>query len=145
MTVTTGSDSALDALRKHHHDLICELRDVDHWRRLVAARMDLAVAAVTSISEPVERDLPSAPPLPCGLKAILGLPAWDEALEETALVVRLRDVLRDLDQYACALRASSTEATRCLSDLDDDIATVHHLHPATASTPAITPTPDPAC
>jgi hypothetical protein len=117
MTVAASSGSSLEDVWQTQHDLMSELRGVEHWRRLVAARLDLAVAAVTSLDEPQERvfpTVPSPPSLPCGLKDIVGLPGLDEALGETAVLIRLRDVLRDLDGYADALRESTDEATRAL-------------------------------
>jgi hypothetical protein len=89
-------------------ELVLELRHVEHWRRLVAARLDLAVAAVTAVDEPVVRLLPAAPVLPWGLREQLGLPGCvADALPEAALLPRLRALLRDLDRYAGALRAQA--------------------------------------
>ena len=91
------------ALRR---ELALELRQVEHWRRLVAARLDLAVAAVTSVDEPVVRSLPAAPVLPWGLREELGLPGClADTLPEAALLPKLRSLLRDLDRYVGALRA----------------------------------------
>lgn len=81
-----------------------ELREVEYWRRLVAARLDLAVAAVTSLDEPVVRELPSVPRLPCNLRRLVGLPQTD-ALGEVGVLEQLRAVLHDLDSYALALRS----------------------------------------
>jgi hypothetical protein len=103
----------LDEKRRRRHELLAQLREVDHWRRLVAARLDLAVAAVTSIDEP---DAGSADParaswLPTGLRDILGLPTSDQALPEASVLVRLRAAQRDLDEYARTLRESTDLAT----------------------------------
>lgn len=117
MTVTTGPGAALEDALRRRHDLVAELRDVEHWRRLVAARLDLAVAAVTSLDEPAPRALPAAPALPCSLRTMIGLPTCEDALGETAVLERLRDALRDLDAYAAALRATTDDATRALVDL----------------------------
>jgi hypothetical protein len=84
--------------------LLGELREVDHWRRLVAARIDLAVAAVAAIDEPVVRSLPTAPAVPFGLRELLGLAPPGLARGETDVLLRLRTVQRDLDGYARALR-----------------------------------------
>ncbi|MBL8929953.1 MAG: hypothetical protein JNL54_07515 [Kineosporiaceae bacterium] len=90
----------------NRHGLIAELREVEYWRRLVAARLDLAVAAVTSLDEPVGRCLPCAPSLPGNLRHLVGLHP-EEALEEVALLEHLREVLHDLDGYASALRSTA--------------------------------------
>jgi hypothetical protein len=117
----TGAVVPLDARRRRRHDLLAQLREVDHWRRLVAARLDLAVAAVTSIDEPEgdRCDAPSAAGLPAGLKEILGLPACGQALPEASVLLRLRAAQRDLDEYARALRGSSDLAALELAALLD--------------------------
>ena len=122
MPVTSGAVVPLDAKRRRRHDLLAELREVDHWRRLVTARLDLAVAAVTALEEPgsesaceragSESGGEIAAPLPAGLREILGLPVCDPALPdaalpEAALLLRLRAAQRDLDEYARALRAAA--------------------------------------
>ena len=121
MAVTAGAVVPLDEKRRRRHDLLAELREVDHWRRLVAARLDLAVAAVTAIDEPLVRGGggagTGAAMLPAGLREILGLPACDQALTEASVLLRLRAALRDLDEYAQALRASTDVATMELADL----------------------------
>jgi hypothetical protein len=128
MPVTTGRspregfrEAALrrDETRRDQLALLHELREVEHWQRLVAARLDLAVAAVAAIDEPAVRNLPAAPP-PFGLRELLGMGSPGTALEEVALLLRLREVQRDLDAYACALRTQVRAATRELvSRLDD--------------------------
>jgi hypothetical protein len=90
--------------RRRRLTLLAELREVEHWRRLVAARLDLAVAAVADIDEPAVRSLPSAPTPPYGLRELLGLGAATSPQHEAALLLRLRQVQRDLDAYAVALR-----------------------------------------
>jgi hypothetical protein len=125
MTITADSGSPLEHVRQRQHDLMTELRDVEHWRRLVAARLDLAVAAVTALDEPAARLLPEAPVLPCGLKGIVGLPEGSGALPETAALVRLRDALRELDAYAAVLRETTDDATRALVELLDPAISVH--------------------
>jgi hypothetical protein len=107
-----------DETRRDQLALLIELREVEHWRRLVAARLDLAVAAVAAVDEPVVRNLPAAPGPPFGLRELLGLAS--PAPAELSLLLRLREVQRDLDAYACALRAQLRVATRELvSRLDD--------------------------
>jgi hypothetical protein len=116
MASAAGAVVPLDEKRRRRHDLLAQLREVDHWRRLVAARLDLAVAAVTAIDEPSAESTDGGP-LPQGLREILGLPACDQALPEAAVLMRLRAAQRDLDEYARALRESTELATLELAAL----------------------------
>jgi hypothetical protein len=130
MAFAAGAVVPLDEKRRRQHDLLAQLREVDHWRRLVTARLDLAVAAVTSIDEPSgEPPDPAAgepsPGLPRGLREILGLPACDQALPEAAVLLRLRAAQRDLDEYARTLRESTDLATLELAGLLDAERAVH--------------------
>jgi hypothetical protein len=112
MAIAAGAVIALDEKRRRRHDLLAQLREVDHWRRLVTARLDLAVAAVTAIGEPsTDPSDDGALPLPRGLREILGLPACEQALPEASVLLRLRAAQRDLDEYARALRESTDMAT----------------------------------
>jgi hypothetical protein len=106
MTSSTGTVVDADALRRRHDALVAELRDVDHWRRLVSARLDLAVAAVTSIDDLPLHALRATPALPHGLRDLVGLPPCDQALPEAGSLTRLRAVLRDLDAYTCELQTA---------------------------------------
>lgn len=120
MAITAGAVVPLDEKRRRRHDLLAQLREVDHWRRLVTARLDLAVAAVTSIDEP-DADRGSAPGgvLPEGLREMLGLPDCARAQPEASVLLRLRAAQRDLDEYARALRESTDLATLELATLLD--------------------------
>jgi hypothetical protein len=100
--------------------LLAELREVDHWRRLVAARIDLAVAAVAAIDEPVVRSLPAAPAVPFGLRELLGLAPPGRARGETDVLLRLRAVQRDLDGCARALRETIAGHLDQGGDVDGD-------------------------
>lgn len=118
-----GAALRRDRTRRDQLALLAELREVEHWRRLVAARLDLAVAAVAAVDEPVVRNLPPAPAPAFGLRELLGLAAPGATAEAVALLVRLREVQRDLDAYARALRAQTREATAGLvTRLDDQRA-----------------------
>jgi hypothetical protein len=117
MAVTAGAVVPLDEKRRRRHDLLAELREVDHWRRLVAARLDLAVAAVTDIDEPSTRGEGRGAIVPAGLREILGLPGCDQALPEASVLLRLRAAQRDLNEYAQNLRDSTDVATMELADL----------------------------
>ena len=121
MANAAGAVVPLDEKRRRRHDLLAQLREVDHWRRLVAARLDLAVAAVTSIDEPDgdRWETPSSGSLPPGLREILGLPDCAQALPEASVLLRLRAAQRDLDEYARALRESTDLATLELASLLD--------------------------
>jgi hypothetical protein len=120
MAIAAGAVVPLDEKRRRRHDLLAQLREVDHWRRLVAARLDLAVAAVTAIDEPSSEGTEGTPgAMPQGLREILGLPACDQALPEAAALMRLRAAQRDLDEYARVLRESTDLATLELAGLLD--------------------------
>ncbi|MDQ1295090.1 MAG: hypothetical protein QG608_2975 [Actinomycetota bacterium] len=115
MSLAAQADQTLDELRARQEALISELRDVDHWRRLVEARLDLAVAAVTCIDELALRRLPPTGAPPCELHALLGIPSGTEALAETSVLVRLRETLRVLGEYSAELQA-------CLRGVSQDLA-----------------------
>jgi hypothetical protein len=102
----------LDEIPQARRQLLMELREVNHWRRLVAARLDLAVAAVADLAEPASRDLPCTPELPSDLRTLVGLGHdSDDRCAQAAVLERLRAVLDDLDAYALALRALAVTAT----------------------------------
>jgi hypothetical protein len=111
MSVTLPGGTTRDDALAAYHTLVAELRDVEHWRRLVAARLDLAVAAVTDIDDlalhPAQGGLP-----PDDLRALLGIPHGADACEEAAALVRLRTALARLDTYAAALRPGVVAAAR---------------------------------
>lgn len=113
MAIAAPAVVPLDEKRRRRHELLAQLREVDHWRRLVAARLDLAVAAVTAIDGPDTdgTDPATAGWLPEGLREILGLPTSEQALPEASVLVRLRSAQRDLDEYARTLRESTDLAT----------------------------------
>lgn len=116
MSVSAGAEPPLDELLGRQQDVIAELRDVEYWRRLVGARLDLAVAAVTDIDELATRPLPCDPAPPYGLRDLVGIPDNEAALAESGVLLQLRAVLGDLDAYACALRTTADEITRQLGD-----------------------------
>ena len=113
--------------------LLVHLRVVDHWRRLVAARLDLAVAAVATPDEPAVPGL-------LDLHDLLGLAAPGTARSEAALLLRLRAAQRELDAYAVGLRASVRAATAdVVTRLDDNRRSA-----GTATAPALRGRPDDA-
>lgn len=69
----------LDDLVDHHRQLLTRLRDVDHWHRLISARLDLAVAAVADVPEPLPERL--LPPFTAALAADF----WSRELMATAV------------------------------------------------------------
>ena len=81
------------------------LRDAEHWRRLVEARLDLAVAAVADIDD-LETTL-------LELRELIGMPGSDEGgrLAESSLLIRLRTALEELDRYIFAAKADLDDAT----------------------------------
>src|SRR5437868_3678754 len=120
MRTPASTGGGPEAARRSGLALLAELREVEHWRRLVAARIDLAVAAVAAVDEPVVRNLPAAPAVPFGLRELIGLAPPGDSRGEVEALLRLRGVQRDLDAYAHALRATTRVATQdLLSRLDD--------------------------
>lgn len=119
--------STADRLSDHRAALGAERRRVAHWRRLVRARLDVAIAVVT-VPEPLgldadgllppaaERDVPRHVELLRSLRA--GLPMAE---------VHHLDALRDLDarltRYAAEVDAAFVEATdRFVEHLADEPA-----------------------
>jgi hypothetical protein len=136
VSVTTSEDASEN--RRRQLALITELREVEHWRRLVSARIDLAVAAVAAVDEPAVRNLPEAPAVPFGLRELVGLAPAGAALGEVDALLRLRAVQRDLDAYALALRATTRDATQdLLSRLDDPAAPIEPVRDEAPVAPVI--------
>jgi hypothetical protein len=129
-----------DETRRDQLALLAELREVEHWRRLLAARLDLAVAAVAALDEPIVRSLPAVPAPPFGLRELVGLDAPESPARELALLLRLRAAQRDLDAYACALRARTRAATtELVSRLDDARPGSRADQPRGAGEPTLAP------
>ena len=63
LTGANFSTMTIDELCDRHRELLQRIREVDHWARLIAARLDLAVAAVADVSEPVPEPAPLIPAL----------------------------------------------------------------------------------
>ena len=116
MSVAAEADPPLEQLLGLQHALICQLRDVEHWRRLAVARLDLAVAAVTGIDEPSGHPPPCARQAPLDLHYQLGIPDNSDALPEAASLLRLRRMLAELEAYAEALRDSCAKVSRQVLD-----------------------------
>jgi hypothetical protein len=135
VSVTTGEDAAES--RRHQLALLTELREIEYWRRLIAARIDLAVAAVAAVDEPVVRNLLTAPAVPFGLRDLVGLSAPGQARGEVDALLRLRSVQRDLDAYAQALRTTTRLATHDLLSRLDDPFEPDARGPGTAVAPVI--------
>jgi hypothetical protein len=117
--------AALDDAVCAHQRHLAQLREAEHWRRLVAARLDLAVAAVTDIDD-LGGALPSVTVE--ALRGLLGVPGRTRCptgtlLDESARLVGLRAALAELDAYTEAVRRDSELATLRLAE-------------AVASTPA---------
>ena len=83
----------------------CRLRDAEHWRRLVEARLDLAVAAVADIDDLGTTLLE--------LRELIGMPGadGDARLAESSLLIRLRAALDELDRYIAEAKGDVDDAT----------------------------------
>jgi hypothetical protein len=106
-------------LADNHRGLLAARRDIDHWRRLINARIDLAVAAVADLDDPIPPPnaasywCPCAPPP--GLRDLLGIARLDDRLAETALLIRLRGALEELNDYRAILETVTDEAGQILA------------------------------
>jgi hypothetical protein len=118
LTALSFSAMPVTELAEQHRELQAAQREVDHWRRLICARIDLAVASVADLEEPRPSRLisyctPAAPP--AGLCDLLGIARLDQRLGETTLLMRLRGALAELDHYAENLDAVTDEAAAILA------------------------------
>lgn len=117
--------STVGELRDLQQQAEARTRRLEHWRRLVAARLDLAVAAVADIDEP-SGTAPAVLPLPpYGLRELLGIGPHEHRMHETALLPRLKENLEMLDAHLEALAWHRTEAGRLLAEHLDAEAAQH--------------------
>lgn len=106
----------LDDALGEHRAALARLRATEHWRRLVAARLDLAVAAVTDIDD-LDDDLDGV--TPATLRGLLGVPGHDacacaDLLAESGRLVDLRKVLDRLDATLGRIRQECERSQRRL-------------------------------
>jgi hypothetical protein len=118
LTALSFSAMPVAELAEHHRGLLAAQREADHWRRLITARIDLAVASVADLEEPHPPNAASygdscGPPP--GLRDLLGIARLDDRLAETTLLMRLRCALVDLGRYAETLDAVADEAAHILA------------------------------
>lgn len=117
--LTSLSFSAMPVaeLAENHRRLLAAQRELEHWRRLVGARIDLAVAAVTDLEDlqvpPNWGDYGNRPPPE--LRDLLGIARSDQRLGETTLLMRLRCAHDALAAYAETLEAVTDEAACILA------------------------------
>jgi len=117
LTALSFSAMSPDQLTEQHRALVAAQRDVDHWRRLILARIDLAVASVADLDEPL------APPglygtlanPPTGLRRLIGIAPTDVRAGEGGLLIRLRAALEELTRYEKVLEAVTGEAAGILA------------------------------
>lgn len=95
--------SELEDAEEARDRAMSRLRDAEHWRRLVAARLDLAVAAVADIDD-LETTLVE-------LRPLIGMPVDDGRLAESSLLIRLRAALGELDRLIVAAKSEVEDAT----------------------------------
>jgi hypothetical protein len=96
----------LDEAEAARNRATCRLRDAEHWRRLVEARLDLAVAAVADID-----DLDHLEATLVELRALIGMPSSGGRLAESSLLIRLRSALIELDGYITEVKREVDDAT----------------------------------
>lgn len=117
LTALSFSAMPADQLADYHRALVAAQRDVDHWRRLILARIDLAVASVTDLDEPL-----TPPGLygtvcdpPSGLRRLIGIAPTDVRAGEGGMLIRLRAALEELARYEKMLQAVTGEAAGILA------------------------------
>jgi hypothetical protein len=119
LTMLSFSSMPIEELCAHHRYLLAAQRDADHWRRLITARIDLAVAAVADLGE-----IEAPPPVladglehaaPHGLRELVGVAGSTQRLHETTVLTQLRSALIQLDDYAECLRAVTGEAANVIA------------------------------
>jgi hypothetical protein len=119
LTALSFSAMPITELVDYHRGLIAAQREISHWRRLVNARIDLAVASVADLEEPLAPRATAGYLSPCtpptGLRDLLGIARMDERLNETSLLMRLRCALSDLTNYSETLQAVTDEAANILA------------------------------
>ncbi|MCR6492415.1 hypothetical protein [Cellulomonas sp. P24] len=122
-------EPGLRRLRHSRRDLRLELLRVNRWRRLVRARIEVAVAAAT-MPDPLGQD--PLPYLGVDVQALLPMQVELETALRSGLPIgeldRL-DLLRDLDRRLCAYQQSVATALELATE--DFIAHLA-LHPAAA-------------
>jgi hypothetical protein len=119
LTALSFSAMPIPDLAEYHRGLVAAQREINHWRRLIMARIDLAVASVTEVEEPLGPPRTPGYGRPCtppaGLRDLLGIAQLDRRLSETSLLMRLRCALADLTDYAETLDAITEEAAHILA------------------------------
>ena len=122
LTALSFSAMPVAELSQTHRDLLAAQREVDHWRRLIMARIDLAVASVADLEDLLVPPNAASYGSPCtpppGLRDLLGiarLDELDERLGETTLLMQLRQALDDLANYHETLEAVTAEAANMLA------------------------------
>jgi len=121
LTALSFSAMPVAELAENHRGLLAALREADHWRRLIMARIDLAVASVADLEDLLVPPNAASYGSPCtpppGLRDLLGiarLEELDERLGEAALLMQLRRALDDLAVYNETLAAVTDEAANML-------------------------------
>lgn len=119
LTALSFSAMPLDELAENHRGLLATQREVAHWRRLISARIDLAIASVADLEDVLVPPNCTSYGSPCtpppGLRDLLGIPRLNERLQETSLLMRLRTALSELDRYERTLQAVTDEAANILA------------------------------
>lgn len=122
LTALSFSAMPVAELAETHRGLLATQREVDHWRRLIMARIDLAVASVADLEDLLVPPNATSYGSPCtpppGLREMLGiarLGELDERLGETTLLMRLRRALAELAAYSETLEAITDEAANMLA------------------------------
>lgn len=118
LTAVAYTEMPIEELSAQHAILVTAQREVEHWHRLISARIDLAVASVADLEELRSPPAAATCGTPCipptGLRDLLGIPRSENRLRETALLIELRQALADLGSYSATVNALTDEAARVL-------------------------------
>jgi hypothetical protein len=109
--LTTALPRTPEETAQRHRVVLAQLRVLYYWRRRVGARLDLAVAAVADIDDDV---LVDDGLVGDSLRELIGIPRLDGRLAESAKLVLLREVLKDLDAVRDRLRSESADLSLAL-------------------------------
>jgi hypothetical protein len=110
-------------VRERRHELRAERERCRYLRRLLQARLDLAVAhAVGAHTDPCAAGLPVGSPVPPSVEEVSALIAQSRDLDLGTSLPALREALRRLTAYEDALEVACDEAT---SEMVQSLAARH--------------------
>lgn len=122
-TACTRSGATAAPTRERRHELRAERERCRYLRRLLQARLDLAVAqAVGAHTDPGTADLLAGSPVPPSVEEVTALIEQSRDLDLGTSLPALREALRRLTAYEDALEVACDEAT---SEMVESLAARH--------------------